>query len=72
MSPSELSTTRVMSAIYECKGRLGRWATSAEIASYLEVPVKDVRPLLAELRVKRLFRDRQRDNRKVWMPWGAP
>lgn len=64
-----INSRTVIGAIYQLNQRHRRWPTSAEIASYLEVDRREVVPLLRELNDSRLFRSRQRDRRKVWMPW---
>jgi hypothetical protein len=66
-----ISTTTVIGAMYQLKTAYGRWASAQEIADYLEVDRRVIAPLLAGLRDRRVFRDRQRDGRKVWMPWEA-
>jgi DNA-directed RNA polymerase specialized sigma subunit len=62
----------VMRAIYDLEKRLGRWPTAQEIAEYLKVAREEVRPILGDLHNARLFKERQRNGRKVWLPWSAP
>lgn len=69
MTTANIDSRTVMNAIWRLHDRARRWPTVAEIADYLEVDEKIVRPLLRELKSARLYRDRQRDNRRVWMPW---
>ena len=64
-----IGSSSVMGAVYTLHRRLGRWPSAKEIAGYLEVDRTAVAPLLADLRDRRLFRDRQRSGIKVWMPW---
>lgn len=78
MAPT-INTRTVISAVWQLGYRHGasvgdhrsRWPTETEIAEYLNVDVAIVRPLLRELRDNRLFRDRRRQGRRVWMPWEA-
>lgn len=60
---------QVISAVWQLYDRHGEWRTSADIAKYLEHDEKIVRRALSQLKAKRIFRDRQRSGRKVWMPW---
>lgn len=65
----DISTASVIGAAYEAHRR-GRWPTIEEIADYLETDAETVRALLLDARRRRLFRDRRRDGKRVWMPWG--
>ena len=67
----EISTSTVVRAAYELHTRFGHWPSSGDLAEYLQAKEGTVRARLLELRRARLFRDRQRDGRRVWMPWGA-
>lgn len=67
----EISAGTVIRAIRDLGDR-GTWPTPAEIASYLEADEETVRAHLRELRRQRLFVDRTRDRRRVWMPWNEP
>lgn len=64
------SRQRVIGAIYELAGRHnGRWPTMLEIADYLEEPPHLIGEHLQHLKRTKLFRDRWRQKRNVWMPW---
>lgn len=71
MSP-KITASTVMSAIHELYRSTAHWPTADDIAGYLEVDRAVITPLLRELRDRRLYRSRQRNRRKVWMPWEAP
>lgn len=60
----------VIRAIYDLGDRYSpTWPTAARIASFLEVDEEDVRACLRDLRSRRLFRDRRRKGKTVWVPW---
>lgn len=64
-----ISSHAVMRAVYDL-GR-SKWPTAPEIAAYLETDETEVRAKLLDLKRQRIFRDRRRHNRRVWMPWGS-
>lgn len=65
-----LTTASVIRAIYDLGDRHGgRWPTVPDIAGYLRSDEPEVRACLRELRAQRLFTDRRRKGRTVWMPW---
>lgn len=66
---TEISAAAVIRAARDIGAR-GSWPTPTEIADHLEADEKAVRTQLRELRTERLFRDRRRNGRTVWMPWG--
>lgn len=66
---ADISSQRVIGAVYELASRQSRWPTLTEIAAYLQCKPDVVADHLNTLKRKRLFRDRQRDRRRVWMPW---
>ena len=70
MAAPQINTRTVINAIWNLRGvGPAGWPTRAEIAAHLRVEETLVRPLLTELKAKRLFDSRQRSRRQVWMPW---
>lgn len=67
----EITAATVIRAINDLGSR-GSWPTPAEIADYLKADEDDVRLHLRQLRSQRLYVDRSRNRRRVWMPWSAP
>lgn len=59
----------VIRAVHHLHGS-GRWPTVDEIAAHLETSNSAVTTALRELKRRRIFRDRTREKRRVWMPWG--
>lgn len=67
-----ITTTAVMHAVYTLgRNRHPTWPTAQEIADWLEAPEPEVLGILRDLKGQRLFRDRTRQKRRVWMPWDA-
>lgn len=66
---ADIEGSTVIRAIHELQRRTTEWPTAEGIADFLEVPVADVRRHLQTLRRKRIFDDRQRRGKRVWMPW---
>lgn len=64
----DINTRTVMRAVWDLHGH-GAWPTVAKISAYLEAPESDVRPLLTQLKARRIFKDRRRNNETVWGPW---
>lgn len=71
MPDAEISAAAVIRAINDLGAR-GAWPTPAEIADYLKAGEDEVRLHLRQLRSQRLYIDRSRNRRRVWMPWSAP
>lgn len=59
----------VLRAIYELHERSAEWPTHQEIAAYLDADRRAVKFALLVLQDQRLFRERQRQRKKRWMPW---
>jgi DNA-binding XRE family transcriptional regulator len=67
---AEISTRTVMTAVFTLHDRdRPNWPTAERVAEYLRVSTDDVLPLLRELKRKRIFMDRQRRGKRVWMSW---
>ena len=66
---SAINTRTVISAVWELHGHGSGWPTVAALGRYLEVPEDEVRPLLRELKAKRILKDRRRQHQTVWGPW---
>jgi hypothetical protein len=66
---ADVGSHAVIRAVHTLHSRTGNWPTLADVADYLETTEEDARRCLLELRRSRLFRDRQRGGKRVWMPW---
>lgn len=64
-----MSEKAVIQALYDLHERHGRWPTAGDVAAYLELDEHAARRALLSLRRARIFRDRQREGVRVWMPW---
>lgn len=69
MPDSEITTNTIISAIWELHSRTDKWPTRDQIAEYLRCEIALVKNGLAELRRKRIMRDRRREGETRWMPW---
>lgn len=63
---SSVSNAAVIRAVYH---HSHRWATTDELADHLRAEPDAVAKVLRDLQRSRLLACRQRDNRRVWMPW---
>ena len=67
---ADITTQTIIRAVYDLHSNTGRWPTRDAIANHLDCEIATVKLGLAELRRKRIMRDRRRQNETVWMPWG--
>jgi Mn-dependent DtxR family transcriptional regulator len=58
----------VIRAVWELHDR-GTATTVEAIAKYLEVPESEVREELNALKANRIFDQRMRKGKRVWLPW---
>lgn len=63
-----VSSGAVIRAVWELHDRQAP-ATVEAIAKYLEVPESEVREELGALKANRIFDERQRKGKRVWLPW---
>lgn len=68
-SSPEISPTTVNAAVRELHRRTDKWPTREQLAAYLDCEIAIVKDALAELRRKRIVRDRRRSGETRWMPW---
>ena len=69
MSGDPISAKTVIRAIGDLTDRTGQGPTTEDLAKYLECAAGDLRPALLSLRSQRIYRQRQRQGRKVWLRW---
>jgi DNA-binding IclR family transcriptional regulator len=64
-----ITKATVLRAVHELRDRGGGDCTAEEIAEHLKAPVGTVRPMLVELKSRRIVRDHRRGDRREWSRW---
>lgn len=71
MAKAHITTSTVIDAVWRLRGRgpVG-WPTREAIARDLRVDEAVIKPLLSDLKSRRIMDSRRRKGTTVWMPWG--
>jgi hypothetical protein len=65
----DITTQAITRAIHDLHERTGKWPTRDQLVAYLCCEISMVKNGLAELRRRRIMRDRRREGETRWMPW---
>jgi DNA-directed RNA polymerase specialized sigma subunit len=69
MSDDMVGTKACLRAVYELRDRHQRPPTAEEVSNYLQTTTETALRQLRELKRERIFDDRRRQSKRVWMLW---